>query len=64
MRRMPGDLYGSLVDQSLRIDYSDLVVQLLVGEAFQISPRFNPPLYIGRHTITADRPSIPFSFSH
>jgi biotin carboxylase len=64
MRRMPGDLYGSLVDQSLGIDYSDLVIQLALGESFHVTPKFNPPLPFGRHTITSDHPSIPFSFSH
>lgn len=64
MRRMPGDLYGSLIDQSLGIDYSDLVLQLIVGEPFKVSPGYDPPLFIGRHTITTDRPSVPLSFSH
>lgn len=64
MRRCPGDLYGSLVDQSLGIDYADLVITLLLGEAFSVTPRFEPPLFFGRHTITSDTPSTPFSFSH
>lgn len=64
MRRCPGDLYGSLVDQSLGIDYADLVITLLLGEEFSVEPRFDPPLFFGRHTITSDTTSTPFSFSH
>jgi hypothetical protein len=36
----------------------------LLGEAFSVTPRFEPPLFFGRHTITSDTPSTPFSFSH
>lgn len=64
MRRSPGDLYGSLVDQSLGIDYADLVVSLALGENFVVKPRFDPPRLVGRHTISTDRPSVPLSFSH
>ncbi|MCO6188387.1 acetyl-CoA carboxylase biotin carboxylase subunit family protein [Rhizobium sp. L1K21] len=64
MRRSPGDLYGHMIDLSLGIGYSDLVVALLLGEAIEIKPRFDPPRLVGRHTVSTKSGKItPLSFT-
>ncbi|ATB64086.1 ATP-grasp domain-containing protein [Pseudomonas mosselii] len=62
MRRGPGDLYGSLVGRSTGVDYSDLYIRGFLGLDFSDAhqPGIGKP--VGRHTISRDCDSIPFSF--
>jgi hypothetical protein len=63
MRRCPGDLYGSLVELSTGVRYTDLFVRPFLGEDL---PEGLPPGQVrpwGRHTISSRQPLATFSFS-
>lgn len=64
MRRCPGDLYGSLVEQSTGVDYADLYVRPFIGMRLPDVPSSGAVKNVGRHTISRSEPLIAFAFSH
>lgn len=64
MRRCPGDLYGSLVEMSTGVGYTDLFVRPFLSETISSSLQFGDPKYFGRHTISTDHSLVSYTFSH
>jgi formate-dependent phosphoribosylglycinamide formyltransferase (GAR transformylase) len=64
MRRCPGDLYGSMVEQSTGINYADLFTRPFLNMQLPIDLRELAPKHVGRHTISTQTPLVNFSFSH
>ena len=64
MRRCPGDLYGRLIELSTHISYTDYYTRPFIGKELShnvVNKRF---LSYGRHTISTDRVTTSYSFSH
>ncbi len=63
MRRCPGDLYGSLIERSTGVNYTDLFIQPFLGECYPDDITQSSELFYGRHTISSKQPLVNFSFS-
>jgi len=64
MRRAPGDLFGTMIERSVDIDYADLFIRPFLGMKYPtnlISSRLN---FIGRHTISRQQSKILFSIKY
>lgn len=64
MRRCPGDLYGTMVEQSTGINYADLFVRPFLNMQLPMDLQELATKYVGRHTISKQKSLVNFSFSH
>ena len=69
MRRAPGDLYGSMIERSTGVPYTDYFVRPFIGETVPASgpthahtPERCKP--IGRHTVSVQNPLSTYTFAH
>jgi predicted ATP-grasp superfamily ATP-dependent carboligase len=63
MRRCPGDLYGSLIERSTGVKYTDLFIIPFIECEYSNKLKNQHEYFYGRHTISSDNPLVNFSFS-
>jgi hypothetical protein len=63
MRRCPGDLYGSLIERSTGVKYTDLFIIPFIECEYSNKLKNQHAYFYGRHTISSDNPLVNFSFS-
>ncbi|WP_414159396.1 ATP-grasp domain-containing protein [Pseudomonas sp. BNK-45] len=64
MRRCPGDLYGSMIELSTGVDYTELYVRPFIDQELPQNVPTPREKYFCRHTVSRDKPLVNFSFSY